>query len=460
MSAPSVLVVGGGFAGLSAAIRAIELGARVTLVEATRHGGGRARSFEDRTLGCTIDNGQHLMMGCYHHTRAFLRALDAENLVDFQRDLTVSMVRPGGNPSRLRCPALPAPWHLGAGLLGMRGLGWRHKAVALRAGLLLASEVRRPDDTETCDAWLRRMGQTAAVRAQFWEPLIWATLNEDPLVASAAMLLAVLERAFLGTRDDSTLGVPRRPLSELYVPRALERIEAAGGSVHLGDPVRRLHVEDGRVAGVTTRGGRRFDAGRVIAALPPHALLEILPDDWRVHPEFADVARLTYAPIVNLWARVRRSPLDGQPFVGLVHSPIHWVFDRTRIEGRDDDEPVLSCTISGAYGFLRDTAKSLQDLFVAEMRRFFPKVPVEVVAFKAIKEKRATISHAAGTYGLRPTVASPIAGLFLAGDWVRTGIPATIESACQSGHEAAALAARPAAGGWQDGPRPRIRAVP
>lgn len=459
MNKPHVLVVGAGFAGLSAAVRIVELGGTVTLVEATRHGGGRARSFDDRSFGRPIDNGQHLMMGCYHHTRAFLRSLGTESSVDFQRDLTVPMLRPGGTASVLRCPSLPAPWHLGLGLLGMRGVGFRHKVAALRAGLLLSNEVRRPDDTETCDAWLRRMGQTPAIRAQFWEPLILATLNEDPLVASAAMLLAVLERGFLGTRDDSALGVPKRPLSELYVPQALARLESEGCEIVLGDPMRSIRVSGGKVTGIETRSGRTFDADRVVVAVPPHVLLDCLPDPWRRHPEFADVARLSYAPIVNLWAKVDRSPLEGRPFVGLVGSPIHWIFDRTTIEGEASGEVVLSCTISAAYGLVGDSSDALRDLLAAELRRFFPKTPVRIHAFKAVKEKRATISHAAGTYGLRPPVESPITGLLLAGDWVRTGIPATIESACQAGHEAATLALRPPASAWHEGRRRTLGVV-
>ena len=155
-----------------------------------------------------------------------------------------------GAPGRLRCPALPAPLHLAAGLMTMRGLGLLSKASALRAGLLLRGEVDRPDDNETCDAWLRRLGQTQGIRGAFWDPLIWAVLNDDPLVASAAMLVAVLERAFLGTRDASRLGVPRLPLSRLYVDDAVTHLRRG----RLARGVVALTFDDGfgvdRLAGV------------------------------------------------------------------------------------------------------------------------------------------------------------------------------------------------------------------
>ncbi|MCB9705726.1 MAG: FAD-dependent oxidoreductase [Myxococcales bacterium] len=435
------IVIGGGLAGLAAAVRLAEGGEQVTLIEATRAGGGRARSFVDGASGREYDNGQHLMMGCYRETLAFLRAIGSEDGIYFQRNLQVDMARPGGERIALKCPPLPAPLHLATGLLTMRGVGPLHKAAALRAGLLLAGEVKRPDDNETCDAWLRRLGQTAGIRHVFWEPLIWGVLNDDPLVASAAMLMAVLERAFMSTRDASRLGVPRVPLSRLYVDQALSTLRQRGAELHLGASVRSLTLRDGAVTGVVLRSGEELEADRVITTVPPHAFLDVLPEKWHSHPVFADIGRLQSSPIVNFWVVVDRAPFTDVPFLGLVNSPIHWLFNRSMIEGESGGEALLNCTISAARGAVADSVESLADLFRGEMARFFPSWRgYEIRHFKVIKEKRATISHAAGTYNWRPETVSPIRGLFMAGDWVRTGLPATIESAVQSGHEAAAAA--------------------
>ncbi|MGB1012673.1 MAG: FAD-dependent oxidoreductase, partial [Nannocystaceae bacterium] len=138
------------------------------------------------------------------------------------------------------------------------------------------------------------------------------------------------------------------------------------------------------------------------------------------------------------------SPFPGRPFVGLVHSPLHWLFDRSHIEGQQGGDILLNATISGARAFMEDAATSLEQLLIDELARFFPQRPIELKQMRVIKEKRATISHAAGTYHWRPEARSPVSGLLLAGDWVRTGLPATIESAVQSGHEAAALALKTA----------------
>ena len=433
-----IVVIGAGFAGLSAAVRLSAAGRRVLVLEATGAGGGRSRSFVHGASGMELDNGQHLMMGCYRETLAFLRTIGREADVQFQRNMRVDMVKPGGGRVRLRCPALPAPLHLAAGLMTMRGLGVVHKAAALRAGLLLRGEVDRPDDNETCDAWLRRLGQTQGIRGAFWDPLIWGVLNDDPLVASAAMLVAVLERAFMGTRDASRFGIPRVPLSRLYVDDAIALLRDQGQQVRVATPARELVTDANGICGVRLRDGELIETRDVISAVPPHVLLSMLPDSARRHPVSADVEELTVSPIINLWVFCDRPPFSDAPFVGLIGSELHWLFDRSKIEGRDDGPVLLNCTISGARGLVDDRPEQVLSMFKSEMRRFFPDRPIAVRDAKVIKERRATISHAAGTYQRRPETKSPIAGLWLAGDWVRTGLPATIESACQSGHDAAA----------------------
>ncbi|MEM6290303.1 MAG: hydroxysqualene dehydroxylase HpnE [Myxococcota bacterium] len=435
-----IVVAGAGFAGLAAAVRLAEqsVGRKVVVLEATANGGGRSRSFDHGRSGYELDNGQHLMMGCYFETLAFLRTLGQDHLVDFQRNMAVDMIQPGGKRVSMRCPALPAPLHLGAGLLAMRGMGMLHKASALRAGLLLRGEVDRPDDNETCDAWLRRLGQTQAIRNAFWEPLVWATLNDDPLVSSAAMLMAVLERAFLGTRDASSFGVPRVPLSKLYVDPAVAYLRERGIEVRTATPVRAIECDADGVSGVVTRSGERIETDTVISALPPKPLLSALPPAVTRRPAFADVEKLGTSPIVNLWVVLDRALWRDVTFLGLIGSPLHWLFDRSRIEGLEEPGRVLiNCTISGARGMVDDRPAVLVELFKAEMRRFFPGRAFEVLESKVIKEKKATITHAAGTYQYRPETVSEVPGLLLAGDWVRTGLPATIESAVQSGHDAA-----------------------
>ncbi|MBK8719513.1 MAG: FAD-dependent oxidoreductase [Deltaproteobacteria bacterium] len=435
---PPVVVIGAGFAGLAAAVRLVEAGRRVIVLEATKAGGGRSRSF-GHDSGLELDNGQHLMMGCYHETLAFLRTIGTDGDVAFQRNLSIDMVKPGGRRVKLRCPhcrrrctSRPACSRCG---------GWARctRLSALRMGMFLRGEVVRPDDNETCDAWLHRLGQTEGIRGAFWDPLIWAVLNDDPLIASAAMLVAVLERAFLGTRDASRLGVPRVPLSRLYVDGATQWLRSRDAELRFGSSVRAIEIDDRGVSGVVLRGGERIATREVVTAVPPFALLECLPEAVLRTPVLQDVAKLTTSPIINLWLFLERPLFDDVPFLGLVNSPLHWMFARPRIEGRDPSDTVLlNCTMSGARGFVDDSPETLVELWKSEMTRYFPAARPIVRQAKVVKEKRATISHAAGTYHFRPETRAPVRGLYFAGDWVRTGIPATIESAVCSGHMAAA----------------------
>ncbi|HEY8375046.1 MAG TPA: hydroxysqualene dehydroxylase HpnE, partial [Nannocystis sp.] len=382
----------------------------------------------------------HLLMGCYRETLAFLRTIGSTDDIYFQKDLEVTMVRPGGKRLHLQCPALPAPFHLAAGLLAMRGLGVLDKAAALRAGLMLRGEVERPDDNETCDSWLRRLGQTPTLRNAFWDPLIWGTLNDDPLVSSAAMFTAVLDRAFLHSRDASRLGVPKVPLSRLYVDRAHAYLRARGCELRLGEAVRALDVVGARVTGVVLKSGDTLPADVVVSAVPPHAFLDMLPGTLPNHPVYQDIARLRPSPIINLYFSLDRAPFR-EPFVGLVGGPLHWMFNRSQIEGELGGEVLCNCTISAARACVDDPPEVLKALLQSELQRYFPAgAPgqgFKILRFKVIKEKRATISHAAGTYHCRPETVGPVRGLYMAGDWVRTGLPATIESAVQSGHDAA-----------------------
>lgn len=433
------VVVGAGVAGLACATKLAQAGVKVQLIEATSHGGGRARSFFDPDLGATIDNGQHLFMGCYVETMRMLRRIGSKDKIRMQEDLEVHLARPEGQGSlRLRCPTLPAPLHVASGLLRMRGLSLHDRLSVLRLGLALNHELQRPDDQESCDTWLRRMGQSEGLRRTFWDPLIWGTLNEDPLACSAAMLLAVLKRGFASTQRASCFGVSTVGLNELYVDPGLRYLRERGCDVRMGMPVRSLEAGQEQEGPTLLLGsGERIVAQRVVLAVPPDALGRLLKRNWGTLPALQSALKLEHAPIVNLWAQLDR-PL-GLPydFVGLLESPLHWIFERGKFEAGPEVQNLISVTISGARAQIQDSVETLEAMLQSELGRFFGANAPKIVAFRAFKSRRATLRHAVGSYRQRPSCDPGIPGVLLAGDWLRTGLPATIESAAQSGHEAA-----------------------
>lgn len=444
-----VVVVGGGFAGLAAATRLVEEGARVTLLEKRGQLGGRAYSVVDEATGDVVDNGQHLFMGCYRATRAFLDRIGTADKLRLQERLHVAFVDvDSGQSSRLASARLPGPLSLVAGLFGFSSLSWRDKVAMLKvaAAIQFPSRLMPPaTDWETVDGWLDRVGQSAAARRAFFHPLAIATLNDDPRTASAKMLEAVLREAFFAgstTGDASRLGMARVGLSDLYVDDARAWLAARGATVRVQAPVERVLVERGVARGVALRGGEVVHADAVIAACPPPALVQLVDAEWRDGETWwAGLDKLTTSPIVSLHLWLDRLVTDEE-IIGCVGSPLHWVFNRNRLVSvRDPSRSHLSLVVSAARGLVERPADELVQLLVGELGRVLPEAArARVVHARLIKERDATIAHTSGSEGLRPRCQSPVEGLFAAGDYVRTGLPATIESAVRAADDAAQLA--------------------
>ena len=452
-----VVVVGGGFAGLSAATRLVEAGARVTLLERRGQLGGRAYSVVDEATGDVVDNGQHLFMGCYKATRAFLSRIGTADKLKLQARLDLAFVDgETGRASRLSSPRLPGPLSLVAGLFGFSSLSWRDKAAMLKVAtaIRLPSRLQPPaTDWETVDAWLDRLGQSQAARRAFFHPLALATLNDDPRTASAKMLAAVLREAFFvvpgvgpASGGDARIGVASVGLSDLYVDDARAWLQARGATVRLGAAVERVLVDGGPghalARGVSLRGGEKIAADAVIAACPPAALVGLVDAEVREgHPWWAGVGKLQSSPIVSLHLWMDRRVTD-ESIIGCVGSPLHWIFHRNQlVPVRDPHKSHLSLVVSAARELVDRPSDEIVQTLVAELQRLLPGAAgARVLHARLIKERDATIAHTAGTEGFRPRCQSPVDGLFAAGDFVRTGLPATIESAVRAADDAAELA--------------------
>jgi squalene-associated FAD-dependent desaturase len=442
---PEAIVVGGGFAGLAAATALAEEGARVVLMEARPHLGGRARSWIDPETGHVVDNGQHLFMGCYAETLRFLSRIGALERLALQPRLQVPFLDPGGRSAVFRLPRLPSPWNLAAGLLRCPGLSLSDRLSLLRVGREVARRSRRVaapgsagslDDRSVAE-WLAGLGQSPEATRRLWFPLAVAALNEDPRVASAACFLPVLREAFHRGAAGSRLGIARVGLSDLYVDPALHFLRGKGCEARTRTQVRRLLVEGGRFGGVLMPDGTRVAAGAVVAAVPPEELLELLPPGVAADPAFAGASRLQTSPIVSayLWFG---SPVTDLPFAGLIGGTWQWMFNRRAFAGSPGGQHGVTLVCSAARDLVDRPREQLVRLALEDLHAFVPASRRAALRHSlVIKEKRATISPARGALALRPASRTRYRGLHLAGDWIATGLPATIEGAVLSGHACA-----------------------
>ena len=441
------IIVGGGFAGLSAAVELSARGARVVVLEARPRLGGRATSYRDRTTGELVDNGQHVIFGCYRETLRFLRAIGADRDVHLQTSLGVSYIDRDNQYVRFQCPHLPPPFHLIAGVLEWDGIGLRERWAGLRMvePLRRARRLARGDrgvsatrPGETVREWLVRHGQGPRLRELLWEPLALAALNQHADQAAAEPFARVLAELSGPCSSDAAVGIPARPLERFYAEPARRFVESRGGEVRTSAPAtvvvagrRRLEVE--------TRG-ERLTAHTVIAAVPWFALGRLFTDPpASLARVLAGAAVIGAAPIatVNLWFE---QPVLDEPFVGLIGRTMQWAFDKRSAFGEKGS--YLALVSSGAHDVMQLSNRALIRLALAELRSALPRAQeTRLLHATALRERRATFSLVPPE-PQRPGTETTVSGLFLAGDWIETGLPSTIESAVASGHRAAETAYR------------------
>jgi squalene-associated FAD-dependent desaturase len=445
--AADVVIVGAGFAGLSAAVRLARGGARAVVVEARSRLGGRATAFADRETGELVDNGQHVLFGCYTETFEFLREIGADGNVRIDPSLSVTMIDRQGRKSRLSCPELPPPLHLVAGVMEWEALGWRDRLSVLRmAGPIrlarrgLAPGARRiaASPGETVESWLVRNGQTERIREMLWNPLALAALNQPPDRAAAPPFARVLAEMFGTDPRAAAIALPAKPLDATYAEPARAYLHAHGGIVRTGLAAA-IHVDRDRVTSVRV-GQEELRPAAVICAVPWFALPDAIPGRPPALATTLDSARLTEpSPIVtvNVWFD---RPVITEPFVGLPGRALQWVFDKRTVFGGEASH--LSLVSSGASPIVHMTNAELVERAHAELLDAIPSVrSATLVRGSVVREPRATFSLAPGQPP-RPSTETGVRGLYLAGDWIDTGLPATIESAVRSGHGAAAMVLR------------------
>ena len=430
------VVIGGGLAGITAAITLREAGIGVTLLEARPRLGGATSSFSRGEL--TVDTGQHVFLRCCTSYQELLARLGVTGSVALQDRFDVTVLSPGGR-ARLRRSALPAPLHLGRALVGYRFLSLPERLRVGRAALALrATDPAGPGlDGQRLGDWLGARGQNERTRRRLWDLFTVSSLNIDGDEANVPLAVTVLKTALLSDSGAADIGVPAVPLGDLHGRAAAGLLDRLGAQVRLG--AKAVAVERGPAGGfrvrVTSDGGSEvIEADGVVLAVPAGPAARLAGAAGA-----AGAARwddLGTSPIVNVHVIYDR-PVTELPFAAAVDSPVQWVFDKTRTSGLQAGQ-YLAISLSAADSYVDVPTTALRERFLPALEELFPAAAgARVTDFFVTRERRATFRQAPGCGALRPGAATSRPGLTLAGAWTDTGWPDTMEGAVRSGRTAA-----------------------
>jgi squalene-associated FAD-dependent desaturase len=424
----NVVVIGGGVAGIVAALDCAAAGASVTLVEVRPRLGGAAYSVT-RDGDLWIDNGQHVFLRCCSAYRELLGVLGSEPLVELQPRLEIAVLAPGRPPSVIRRTGAPPPLHLARALLGYRLLSVRERLRAGRAALALGRAAL--DDSRTLGDWLRQHGQSPRAIAALWDLIALPTLNLRAAEASLALGAFVFQEGLLTDAAAGDVGLHLAPLQQIIGDPAAAALARAGVAVRLRWRAQRITPIGARFAVVGAGGWLGADA--VIVAVPHERAAPMLPEAALQGARWPGA--LGSSPIVNLHVVYDRRVLE-QRFVAGVDTPVQYVFDRTppSWNGRQ----YVAVSLSGADAELAMSAAALRERYEPALAELLPAARgARVERFTVTKEHAATFRATPGTAALRPGPRTPLPGLALAGAWTATGWPATLEGAARSGRAAA-----------------------
>jgi squalene-associated FAD-dependent desaturase len=448
----NVIVIGGGLAGLAAGVALAEAGWRVRLFEQRPFLGGRATSYV-LPDGEHVDNCQHVTLGCCTNLDDFYRRVGAAGKIKFfDRLVFLDRQRRFGE---MQAGMLPAPFHMTGAFAKFAPLTLRDKISVGRAMLsILVAKGKTADLDEgggiSMLEWLKRRKQTPGAIERFWRVVLVSALDEELDRTDARFGVDVFWKAFLSNRTGYRMGVPSVPLADLY-SGCKAAIEGKGGEVALRSPVRAVHIASGAVAGVAFEGSRVETADAYIFAVPHTALAELLgPFASQLGPMIANIAQIGVAPITGVHFWFDRQVMT-EPFLTLIDTTTQWVFNKSalyadssggatssRAAGVAQAGQYLQLVISASYNLLPKPRQEIIDLCLGEIRHALPAArQAQLLKATVIKEAAATFSPHPGIDRLRPMQETPIAGLYLAGDWTATGWPATMEGAVRSGYLAA-----------------------
>jgi zeta-carotene desaturase len=430
MANPTILIIGGGVAGIAAAVALESAGLSVTLIEARKSLGGRASSFIDPKSNQEIDNCQHVLLGCCTNLLDLYRRLKCDHLIRFEKTITFRDEK-GEKHGLSATPGFPAPTHLSASFATFGILTLKEKIAYSRA-MLAMLRLGRSGRAALMDVpfgqWLDEHKQPQSLITKMYEPVLVGALNEDCRKCSATYAIQVFQDAMLAHAKGYVVGVPTVPLSQLYGEHPCR-------DTRLGVRVDELLFEGNKITGATLTDGQQLTADAVILATNHHAVQKWIPPKLAATDDrFKHLDQLQSVPILGVHLQFDR-PVLTDPHAALITGPLQWLFKK------DTEGKVISGVISASRDYIGRPKEDCLKEFEAQVRSALPEAAgAKLIHGTIVIEKRATFAPRPGIDRLRPHQAPPPGGiqnLYLAGDYTQTGWPATMEGAVRSGYLAA-----------------------
>lgn len=415
-----VLVIGGGLSGLSAAAFLSNNKFEVTLIEATHKLGGKTYSFFEEQLRTEIDNGQHILLGCYSETLNFLKLISAINTIEVQKYFSINYLSKRFQVTTLKSKNNFYPFNLLGGLISFSLFNVNDKISLIK--LLLKIRFIDSDNLSQISVkeWLTKEKQSKKVNSLFWNVICVGALNTSTEIASAKMFCDILKQIFWTNDVSYKIILPKNSLNETFIKSAETFLLKNKTQIFKSEKCERIILNNGKVDKIITNKREISNFDYYLFALPFYALNSFNILDTKS-------IDIKYSPILNVYIWLRNNPLK-EPFYALEDSLIHWIFNKNNF---------INITISNALSLITKSKSEIESLIINELDNFIPELSKEVEQILIIKEKKATFIPSNEILDKRPSSKTEISNLFLAGDWTDTKLPSTIESAVKSGRIAA-----------------------
>ncbi len=419
------LVIGGGLAGLSAAVHLTSKSYKVTILEASPKLGGRTYSLHNDQHKQFVDNGQHLMMGCYDYTLEFLKLIDALGEIEIQEKLRVKVVGKEGDIHYLASNSNLYPFNLLKAILNYSAVSFSERTSILKFFVSRVFYSRPGLEKLTVLEWLKINGQSERSINSFWEMIAIGTLNSSMEKSSALLFREVLKKVFFNGNNSIRFILPKNSLSQTFSQKAEQFILSNGGEIYLSERASDVTIKQGLITEIRTNKKSYDDFDFIVSAVPVNAFTKLIFHPFR--PSF-ELPEMKYSPIISVHLWLKKNDFKER-FYGLLDSKINWLFN---------NGTHITLVTSAADELVKMPNKEIIRHFCLDIINYFPYFKViDIVDSLVIKEKSATFIPSNESNIARRKIFNPVKNLFLSGDWIDTGLPATIEGAIKSGKMAA-----------------------